>query len=76
MHLQGLGTAGIRALLAVVLLGGAAQTPQQNPLIVFETEKGTIELEVDSVHAPATAANFLKYGRRRPGTADNTVPNR
>lgn len=34
---------------------------QQNPLVVFETEKGAIEVEVDAVHAPVTAANFLKY---------------
>jgi len=29
--------------------------------VVFETDKGTIELEVDGAHAPATAANFLRY---------------
>jgi len=34
---------------------------QQNVVVVFVTEKGTIEMEVDRVHAPATAANFLKY---------------
>jgi peptidyl-prolyl cis-trans isomerase A (cyclophilin A) len=32
-----------------------------NPVIVFETEKGNIVLEVDVTHAPVTAANFLKY---------------
>ena len=54
----------IPALLAVVVLAGAAprQTgPQQNPVVVFETEKGAIEMEVDGIHAPASAANFLKY---------------
>jgi peptidyl-prolyl cis-trans isomerase A (cyclophilin A) len=30
-------------------------------LVVFETEKGIIEIEVDTAHAPVTAANFLKY---------------
>ena len=30
-------------------------------IVAFETEKGTIELEVDSARAPATAANFLRY---------------
>ena len=30
-------------------------------LVVFETDKGSLEIEVDSVRAPATAANFLKY---------------
>jgi len=80
VHLSGVG---IRALLAVTFLGGAAaRTPQQNPVVVFETEKGTIELEVDSVRAPATAANFLQYveGRfydggtiNRAVRPDNTV---
>jgi peptidyl-prolyl cis-trans isomerase A (cyclophilin A) len=55
----------IRALVAAVaVLNGAAahsSEPGQNPVVVFETEKGAIEMEVDSVHAPATAANFLKY---------------
>lgn len=61
----------IDALVAalIVLAGAAPQPPaqpqppqtSQNPVVVFETEKGTIELEVDGVHAPATAANFLKY---------------
>jgi peptidyl-prolyl cis-trans isomerase A (cyclophilin A) len=32
-----------------------------NPIVVFETEKGAIEIEVDAVHAPLSAANFLKY---------------
>jgi hypothetical protein len=54
----------IRAFTAiVVLVAAASQSPavQQNVVVVFDTEKGTIEMEVDSVHAPVTAANFLKY---------------
>ena len=54
----------IRAFTAImVLVSVASQTPvtQQNVVVAFDTEKGTIEMEVDSVHAPATAANFLKY---------------
>ena len=71
-----------RALLVVMLLVAAALSARQNPVVVFETEKGTIELEVDSVRAPATAANFLKYvdGRfydggtvNRAVRPDNTV---
>ena len=51
-------------------------------LVVFETEKGTIEIEVDSDRAPITAANFLKYVEagfydggvvNRAVRADNTV---
>src|SRR5262245_49772141 len=54
----------IRALIVtLVLLTASAQTPapQPNVVVVFETEKGSIDMEVDSVHAPVTAANFLKY---------------
>jgi peptidyl-prolyl cis-trans isomerase A (cyclophilin A) len=29
--------------------------------VVFETEKGSIEIEIDPQRAPLTAANFLKY---------------
>jgi peptidyl-prolyl cis-trans isomerase A (cyclophilin A) len=54
----------IRALPAVlVLVAASSQTfaLQQNVVVVFVTEKGTIEMEVDRGHAPGTAANFLKY---------------
>ena len=54
----------IRVFAAVVILVGAASqtpAPRPTPIVVFETEKGTIEMEVDSVRAPTTAANFLKY---------------
>jgi peptidyl-prolyl cis-trans isomerase A (cyclophilin A) len=54
----------IRALaVAIAILAGAApQAPdRRNVVVVFETDKGTIELEVDGAHAPATAANFLRY---------------
>lgn len=54
----------IRAFtVIVVFVAGVSQSPavRQNVVVVFDTEKGTIEMEVDSVHAPATAANFLKY---------------
>jgi len=60
-----------------VLLFGLALLPDAQPLqkaladlraqkpaatiVVFETEKGAIEIEVDTQHAPVTAANFLKY---------------
>jgi peptidyl-prolyl cis-trans isomerase A (cyclophilin A) len=45
-------------VLAFILLATARQT---NPLVVFQTEKGNITIEVDAVRAPLTAANFLKY---------------
>jgi peptidyl-prolyl cis-trans isomerase A (cyclophilin A) len=75
----------IQALLAAAMAAGpAAQQPEpvRNPIVVFETEKGAIEIEVDSARAPITAANFLKYvdGRffdggtvNRAVRPDNTV---
>ena len=75
----------IQALLAAAMAAGpAAQQPEpvRNPIVVFETEKGAIEMEVDSARAPITAANFLKYvdGRffdggtvNRAVRPDNTV---
>lgn len=49
--------------LAVVLIVvcSAFGRPQPSTLVVLETEKGTIEIEVDTGHAPQSAANFLKY---------------
>jgi peptidyl-prolyl cis-trans isomerase A (cyclophilin A) len=53
----------IRTVTAVMVVSGTAHVSiaRQNPVVVFETEKGAIEVEVDPVHAPVTAANFLKY---------------
>jgi hypothetical protein len=57
-----LAGAGIPAFLALAFLGGSeARHLQQNPVVIFETEKGAIEMEVDAVRAPISAANFLKY---------------
>jgi peptidyl-prolyl cis-trans isomerase A (cyclophilin A) len=44
-------------IVALTVLG----RPPTRPLVVFETEKGNIEIDLDTVHAPLTAANFLKY---------------
>ena len=43
-------------LLLIALL-----VPQSLPRVVLDTELGEIEIEVDTVRAPNTAANFLKY---------------
>lgn len=53
----------LAVVLIVALVGQAAgQVPAtQRPLVIFETDKGSIEIEVDAQHAPLTAANFLKY---------------
>jgi peptidyl-prolyl cis-trans isomerase A (cyclophilin A) len=55
----------IRALAVAVAIA-AGPAPHQPPdregtVVVLETDKGTIELEVDGGHAPVTAANFLRY---------------
>ena len=42
------------------LAGLRAQKPAAT-IVVFETEKGAIEVQVDTQRAPLTAANFLKY---------------
>lgn len=42
----------------------AAPTPaeaQALPHVVIRTELGDIEVEIDSIHAPLTSANFLRY---------------
>ena len=55
----------IRTLVAASLAvaGATSQAPERARMavVVFETAKGTIEVEVDGVHAPVTAANFLRY---------------
>lgn len=51
-------------LLAAALLGPPAQNPESKtkPVVVrMETEKGAIDIEVDTIRAPLTAANFLRY---------------
>ena len=52
-------------LIVVSMLAGAAAAGQgaasTRPVVVFETEKGAIEIAVDAQQAPLTAANFLKY---------------
>lgn len=53
----------VSALLAAVCAVAApsASQPRANAIVVFETGKGNIEIEVDATHAPLTAANFLTY---------------
>ena len=50
--------------VALMLSGIAAVSAQVSPdsiAVAIETETGAIEIFVDSVHAPATAANCLRY---------------
>lgn len=53
---------GVRRLVAVVAATlAAAGCGPQNPQVDLVTPVGTIRVEVDSVRAPRTAANFLRY---------------
>jgi peptidyl-prolyl cis-trans isomerase A (cyclophilin A) len=62
-------------LPATAALPGAAAA-QNLPRVVIQTELGDIEVEVDSIRAPVTAANFLRYvdlGFYRVGRFHRTV---
>ena len=57
----------LRALLCV-LCATVVQTisppraeAQAYPRVIIQTDFGNIEVEIDTVHAPLTAANFLRY---------------
>ena len=63
---------GLCVMLAVP--GGARA--QQLPRVVIQTALGDIEVEIDSIHAPITSANFLRYvdlGFYRVGRFHRTV---
>jgi peptidyl-prolyl cis-trans isomerase A (cyclophilin A) len=51
----------VRLLCAILVAASMPAVQPANPVVVFQTEKGTIEIEVDSARAPVSAANFLKY---------------
>src|SRR5215510_2354869 len=52
----------IRAALAIVLLLASQSPAPAKPVpVVFETELGSITMEIDVVHAPITGENFLRY---------------
>jgi peptidyl-prolyl cis-trans isomerase A (cyclophilin A) len=46
---------------ASLLTIASASSAQQLPVVVIQTALGDIEVEVDSIRAPITAANFLRY---------------
>jgi peptidyl-prolyl cis-trans isomerase A (cyclophilin A) len=61
------GVIMLRALLCV-LCASVVQTispwrveAQAYPRVVIQTDLGNIEVEIDTVHAPLTATNFLRY---------------
>ena len=48
-------------LVAALAAAWLSQGSPANPIVIFQTEKGNIEIEVDAARAPLSAANFLKY---------------
>lgn len=51
----------IRSLLALSLLLLAAVAPAQNTRVLLDTDRGPLLIELDTVRAPITTANFLRY---------------
>src|SRR5437868_9303692 len=49
------------AALSGVLAGCGAETADKNPVVVMETSKGTIKIELFEDKAPITVKNFLSY---------------
>ena len=47
--------------LSLVALSPGAARPQSTVVVHIETDLGTITAEIDTVRAPITATNFLKY---------------
>jgi peptidyl-prolyl cis-trans isomerase A (cyclophilin A) len=49
-------------LIALLSLFGSAWASDPVPIrVLFQTDAGEIELELDAAHAPVTVANFLRY---------------
>lgn len=48
-------------LFALFLTIGSLATAQDNPIVVMETNKGTIKIELWADKAPISVANFLRY---------------
>jgi Peptidyl-prolyl cis-trans isomerase (rotamase) - cyclophilin family len=62
-RLPGLFTVFLWVLGASVVNPAAATRAEAQalPHVVIQTELGNIEVEIDSIHAPITSANFLRY---------------
>src|SRR5207253_6196567 len=63
-------------LLVAPLLVGSSHAATKNPRVLIRTHLGSIEVEVGANHAPATAANFMRYvdaGRYKGGRFHRTV---
>jgi len=63
-------------LLLLVCALFAVASQKKPPVVVIKTTLGEIVVELDPIHAPATAANFLRYvdaGRYNGGRFHRTV---
>ncbi len=63
-RLRHLARAAAALPLLLAALGGVARAQRPTaalPVVRIATSLGPIDVEVDSVHAPATSANFLRY---------------
>ena len=50
-----------RILLAAALLAIGTAASAQNPRVLLDTDRGPLLVELDTVRAPNTSANFLRY---------------
>lgn len=48
-------------LLSVLLVFSSSLLAQDNPVVIMETNKGTMKIELWADKAPITVANFLRY---------------
>jgi peptidyl-prolyl cis-trans isomerase A (cyclophilin A) len=61
------GTTMLRAFLCVLCacvvqtISAERAEAQAYPRVIIQTDLGNIEVEIDTAHAPLTAANFLRY---------------
>lgn len=51
----------VLGLAAMAIAGGPAAAQDALPRVALDTSAGTIVVEIDTVRAPVTAANFLRY---------------
>jgi peptidyl-prolyl cis-trans isomerase A (cyclophilin A) len=66
----------MRALVFVLMASLAGRPAMAQVRVTIQTELGNIDVTVDSVHAPVTATNFLRYvdaGRYSGGQFHRTV---
>lgn len=65
----------VKVLMVAVVLPSRSAA-QELPRVMIQTEMGSMEVEVDTVRAPVTAGNFLRYvdhGAYRGGRFHRTV---